>query len=133
MQMERWLDLFPPYLIRLIARSGVRGHPLTSRDIAFRADRSIRWVAEMSKRTSWDKVPFRDLKDFLYATGTTERGFPREREFVLRSVAGTTRRMMTHIDQLPPAERRFLDGLSGSRSRDIADRVKAMLASKQEP
>lgn len=127
MQMVRWLSLFPPYLIRLIARSGVRGHPLTGREIASRAGRSVRWVAEMSKRTTWDRVEFRDVVLFLTATGTMDRGFPREREFVLRSVAGTTRRMMTHIDQLPAPERKFLDGLSGSKSRDIAERVKAMM------
>jgi len=118
--------MFPPFLVRLIARSGTRGHPLSCKDIARKTGRSPKWVTQMSSLTEWDNVTIRDAKAFLDGTGALERGFARDREFVLRSIAGHTKEMLTHIDKLPRRERAFLDKLSGEKSHEIAQIVRKM-------
>ncbi len=50
------LALFPPVLVRLLARRGRYGPPLTTDEIAFRAELAPTLVEVISQQVSWDYI-----------------------------------------------------------------------------
>lgn len=117
MTVERWLETFTPYLVRIVARDRKkRRAPLARKDIAARAGRTEEWVDEISRLKDWSKVTWGDIKAFLKGTGFDLRKCNRERLYLMR-----TQMRMTHIDRLPPKERAFIEELISSNDKAIAD------------
>ena len=124
MTSDKWLELFPPFFVRLLARDRT-GHraPLTGHEIAKRAGRSLNWVTRMSKLDSWEDVRLRDIKLFLHACGTSLGSMFRERDYIQRSMLGNTRNMLAHLDSLKGGDKMLTDELMVTYRSKIEDLV----------
>lgn len=118
------MELFPPFFVRLLARdrSGHRA-PLTGSQIAKRAGRSRNWVTRMSKLDNWNDVRLGDIKLFLHACGTSLDSMFRERDYIQRSMLGSTRNMLAHLDFLDGSDKALTDELLVTYQAKIEDLV----------
>ncbi len=85
-------------------------------------------MAFISSQRTWGRIAVGDMMNFMTACGVLRRGFKREREFILRSMAGSTQRMLSHIDRLPKAERLEMEKIAGERAPEIAAIVTVLRA-----
>lgn len=124
MKLDRWLESFPPYLIRALARDRKRKRaPLTRAQIAKAAGESERWVDKVSDNADWGPVTVGDLKKFLAATGFNLARCNRERAYLIRTFKAQEN-SATHINSLPPAEKEFIFGLLAKYQQEIIEILK---------
>jgi len=116
MKFVEWLRVFPPYLVRALARDRRRKRtPLTLEQLVDNARsmemrRDARWINEVSSRSTWAESRLDEITDFFAITGFSFASWNRERAYMLRTF-GRQVRKFSHIDQLPEAEREFILGL----------------------
>lgn len=101
------LNQLPPYQVRMFARHGRRGVPMTLREIAAASGLSYRKVKLISCMTEWDRVVVGDAAAFMGACGLRPGKMWRQRGFLKRSLLSG--RPLGFLDRLPAEERRLID------------------------
>ena len=76
------LNLFPPCLCRCVARIRHGRRPLQRKEIAARSGLPLRKVDELSRLTSWDRVPVEEMERFSLACGVDLLRLRRHVEFM---------------------------------------------------
>lgn len=117
MTVQRWLEMFPPYLVRIVARNRrKRRVPIPRKEIAARAGKTEEWVDHISSQRDWSQIQWGDIMAFLVGCGFDLKKCNLERFYLMR-----TQMKMTHIDGLPEKEKIYVENLIASNANEIAD------------
>jgi hypothetical protein len=129
MTINRWLDLFSPFIVRILARdrSCNKGGAITRAGILAACGKSESWLSGIERLDDWDSVPYGDVALFIRATGIhSNRAWRKDRSYLMRAFTASRTAPLHYIDTLPPEERKAILRLIAQKADSIKAALEAM-------
>ncbi len=125
---DRWLQLFTPFIVRILARRADRSQtPITADEIAKACGKPVRWVDAVSQMDNWEDLKLSEIRAFMAACNMHPAKFFKARFYLIRTLTSKGQRCFMHVMHLPSQDRDWVERLIDKKANEIHEIIKREL------